>query len=149
MLQDASDLTGTTPQTQLRNPYEPRTGSASSMASIKFLERLLIEAADEALLELFNGSIMKTVYGHMEESYSLRREDMGERLGEFVKKWRELFGAGHETLEKTIARKLYAKAGWEFCEAPNLTLINYVEGAKKNLVGEGADQQIRIQVQNV
>ncbi len=110
------------------------------------MSSLLIESVDEALRNIFSPNTMKAVYFYLEENRQIRRDQLHDKLGEFVDSCKQIFGAGSQTLERAIAKKLYSKLGWEFWEVPNFGLLEYVEKAKQRLARESGKRVATLQL---
>jgi hypothetical protein len=66
----------------------------------------------------------------------IARNEIPDRLCDFLRLLDETFGKGSRTIGKVIARKLYAKLGWEFVEISSYGLEDYLEVARVR-VGKG------------
>jgi len=89
----------------------------------------LLDAVDYGLLA--PGKIVRaTIYGHIEESYQIRREEIPDHLDTFYKALQELLGKGAEVLRRLIVKNLYSRLDLEFTEHDNWTLVDYVHHAR-------------------
>ncbi|MGC8961940.1 MAG: hypothetical protein ACP5K1_05820, partial [Candidatus Bathyarchaeia archaeon] len=77
----------------------------------------LLEAVDEGLLAL-GSSVRGTIYRYIERRYSIRRDEIPSRPGEFAVALGDMLGAGAKVLLNFMARRLYAKLGLRFEERP-------------------------------
>ena len=91
---------------------------------------VLLEAVDEGLLAL-GESVRQAIYRHMDRRYSIRREDLPEKAGEFAEALRDMLGAASEVLLKYMARRLYAKLKLGYEEKPDWSFLDYVNHARK------------------
>jgi len=87
---------------------------------------------DEGLTVL-GESLKAAIYFHVGERGSVRREEIPERLQEFTRSLREIFGAGGAVIERLIAKQLYRKLELKFQERHGYGLVEYVEDAKARL----------------
>ncbi|MEM2865226.1 MAG: hypothetical protein QXR65_08200 [Candidatus Bathyarchaeia archaeon] len=94
----------------------------------------LLEAVDEGLLAL-GRSVRETMYRHMREHYSIGREELPDRPGEFAEALRDMLGAGAEVLLKFMARRFYAKLGLRYEEKSGWSFREYVSHAKSKVEG--------------
>jgi hypothetical protein len=77
----------------------------------KNIDRLLLESLDDVLDDLLGKQVRKAIYDHMERDYYIGREDIPERLGDFLLILERTFGKGGKTIERTIAKRLCTKLG--------------------------------------
>lgn len=94
--------------------------------------RALLEAV--GLLAL-GDSVRKAIYRHLEDRFSIRRDEIPGRLEEFAEGLRSMLGASADVLLKVTAKRLYAKLGLSFEEKPGWSFEDYVEEAKRNVEG--------------
>jgi hypothetical protein len=89
----------------------------------------LLDAVDYGLLA--PGEIVRaTIYGRIEESYQIRREEIPDHLDTFYKALQELLGKGAEVLRRLIVKNLYSRLDLEYTEHDNWTLVDYVHHAR-------------------
>lgn len=89
------------------------------------MQRSLVEAVDDGLLAL--GQIPReTVYHVIHTTHGVRREEIPEKLENFQKALREIFGTGTRVIERLIAKNLYKRLGLNFTEHKDWTLLDYV-----------------------
>ncbi|MEM3676838.1 MAG: hypothetical protein QW176_01675 [Candidatus Bathyarchaeia archaeon] len=93
------------------------------------LRKALLEAVDGGLLAL-GRSVREAVYRHMDKRYSVARDEIPDRPGEFAEALRDMLGAGAEVLLKFMARRFYAKLGLRYEEKPGWNFKEYVEYAR-------------------
>jgi hypothetical protein len=107
--------------------FEPGYGLAGS----RDVADHLVLAFDEALL--VPGEIVRTaIYGRIERSYQIRREEIPEKLETFHQALQDLLGAGGKVMEKLIAKSLYRRLKLSFTEHDGWTLVDYVNHAKRS-----------------
>lgn len=104
--------------------------------------QVLFEAVDEGLLVL-GESGRNAVYFHLQNLYSLKREDISGKPEAFVENLRKIFGMGAEIIEKAILRSLYCKLGLTYEEKKNHDFIMYVNDAK-NTAEQERRQEITV-----
>lgn len=63
----------------------------------------------------------------MERNCLIARNEIPNRLDDFFKLLDETFGKGSKTIGKVIAKRLYAKLGWEFVELSSYELPDYLK----------------------
>lgn len=101
----------------------------------KDFNELLLASIDEALLSM-GVSTRQSIYFHIENNFSLFRDEIPQNLERFQFALEKIFGLGSRFLEILIMKSLYAKL-----EKPlnmdireDLEFIKYVDTAKKNFV---------------
>jgi hypothetical protein len=100
------------------------------------VDALLVESMHEALTDLLGRRAREAIYDHLERNRLIARNEIPDRLCDFLRLLDETFGKGSRTIGKVIARKLYAKLGWEFVEISSYGLEDYLEVARVR-VGKG------------
>ncbi|MEM2123260.1 MAG: hypothetical protein QXE79_06450 [Candidatus Bathyarchaeia archaeon] len=100
--------------------------------SLEEFHSILLEAVDEGLLAL-GESVRQAIYRHMDKRYSIRREELPDKAGEFAIALRDMLGAGSEVLLRFMARRLYIKLKLGYEEKPGWGFLDYVNHAKKVL----------------
>lgn len=91
------------------------------------VDLLLLESMDEALTDLLGGRAREGVYDCLERNCLIARNEIPNRLDDFFKLLDETFGKGSKTIGKVIAKRLYAKLGWEFVELSSYELPDYLK----------------------
>jgi hypothetical protein len=104
---------------------------------------LLVECMDEALADLLGRRAREAIYDHLERNCLIARNEIPNRLGDFFRLLDETFGKGSKTIGKVIAKRLYAKLGWEFIEVSSYELKDYVTMVRDRLQRELPDQAKR------
>jgi len=102
----------------------------------KVFNEVLLEAVDEGLL-ILGESGRKAIYFHLQNSHSLKREDIPEKLEIFMNGLRKIFGLGAQAIERSIVRCLYSKLGLEFIERKDYDFLKYLDAAKNMSEKEG------------
>lgn len=108
----------------------------AKQSSTKSFQQILLEAIDEALASL--GENVKTsIYFHLEESFSVKRQDIPQKIDDFSDALERIFGPGARHLEILFIKRLHAKIGvtckwptheWPLCKwiVPEMTFQEYV-----------------------
>jgi hypothetical protein len=107
-------------------------------APMDAIDHLLVESMDEALTGLLGKRAREAVFEHLERNCLLTREEIPNRLADFFALMDETFGKGSKTIAKVIAKRLYAKLGWEYVEIPSYEFEDYVRVARDRLDREKA-----------
>jgi len=99
------------------------------------VSRVLLQAVDDGLS--VPGEIVRTaIYGRVEKSYGLKREDIPEKLEAFHRALEDLLGESAKVMEKLIARNLYKRLGLNFANHENWTLVDYANDIMKARMSE-------------
>jgi CheY-like chemotaxis protein len=93
---------------------------------------LLLESIDEALASL-GDSIKQTTHFHLEQSFSIRKEEIPHRIGAFAQALENIFGVGGDLVEIIILKKLYEKVGEVFTPSSpgKTTFLQYITAAER------------------
>ncbi len=105
---------------------ELSTASAAKLDCATSLDALILECIDETLADLLGRRAKEAVYDHLERNLFLARNEIPQRLDDFLSVLDETFGKGGKTIGKYIAKKLYAKLEWEFADIVSYGLVDYV-----------------------
>jgi hypothetical protein len=92
-------------------------------------ELLLLEAIDQALVDLLGRRAREAIYDHLERKCYMARDEVPQRLDEFCDILHVNFGKGGTTIERTIAKRFYSKLEKKFIDYPGYGLVDYVEKA--------------------
>jgi hypothetical protein len=94
---------------------------------------LILESIDETLGDLLGRRAREAVYDHLERNCFIARSEIPRCLDDFFSVLETTFGKGSKTIGKVIAKRIYAKLGWEFTEVPNLEFKDYLGMIKGRL----------------
>lgn len=75
--------------------------------------KLLLEAVDETLSSLGDSS-KRAIYFYLERNFSIKKQDIPDRIEEFTEAIEKLFGNGAKILEIQIMKHLYENLGRDF-----------------------------------
>jgi hypothetical protein len=97
-------------------------------------DKLLLEAVDEGLSSLGESS-KQAIYFHLEKTFSIKKQQIPEKIADFAQAIHRIFGLGANFLEILIIKRLYEKIGvvFELVDAEELALAKYVTVAKRTL----------------
>lgn len=98
----------------------------------KDFDKFFIEAVDEGLKSL-GESGRQMIFFHLENSYSIKKQDIPKKPEVFAAALEKIFGEGALILEKLIAESLYSKLGLDYEERSDGTFRNYVREARKQI----------------
>jgi len=91
---------------------------------------VLLEAVDEGLLVLGENS-RKAIYFHLQNMFSLKKEDIPDRPEALVEGLQKIFGTGAKAIEKWILKSLYKKLGAKCEEKKNSQFEDYLNDARE------------------
>lgn len=98
------------------------------------LNDLICSAIDDTIIEVLGRKVLDALYQVLETKYSVTREELPYRTETVYNILETTFGVfGAKTLGTCIARKLYAKLGFQFHDHDGYSLLDYVEAAKAKL----------------
>jgi hypothetical protein len=110
---------------------------ASSLQSLcnRNFRKLLLEAVDEGLSSLGDSS-KHAIYYYLEKAFNIPKQDVPDKIEEFVKAIEEIFGDGAKILEIRIMKNLYEKVGDDFEYFPErngLLFTKYVKAVNMHI----------------
>lgn len=100
-------------------------------------DELLLSAIDEALSSL-GESVKQSIYFHIENKFSVSRNDIPENLVQFQGGLEKIFGTGARFIEIMIMKNLHAKIGVPLMlgKRKQLEFIEYVDAAKQGFMNK-------------
>ena len=110
---------------------------------------ILLDSIDEALSSL-GQNVKVSVYFHLENKFSLRREDIPDRIEDFSNSLEQIFGQASRQLEILVIKHLHQKINLNYkwvgpnWLVPNLTFEKYIKLAR--LTVEGSDKTGAVEV---
>jgi len=100
-------------------------------------EKLLLEAIDEGLASLGESS-KEAIYFHLDKSFSIKKQEIPDKVEAFTGAIENIFGWGANFLEILIMEKLHEKVGhdlkWQ--EPKELKFTEYLTVAKQSFLGK-------------
>ena len=93
-------------------------------------EQLLLECIDEGLSVLGNEP-REALYQYLLTICSLPREEIPNRVADFVAGLRKSLGGASKVIERIILRKLFQKTGFSFRETIDTEFTEYVADARR------------------
>lgn len=95
-------------------------------------KELLLEAVDAALSPLGDSS-KHAVYFYLEKNFTVKKQDIPNKIEEFTNAIEEILGHGAKVLEIEIMKNLFAKIGSAFeyfPEKDDLLFVEYIDAAR-------------------
>jgi hypothetical protein len=101
----------------------------------KVFDKLLLEAVDEALASL-GDSAKQAIYFHLEDKFKIARNEIPQRVKDFVHGLEKIFGMGARFLEILIMKQLHERIGGplEWDESKELVLVEYVTATRRSFL---------------
>lgn len=95
--------------------------------------KLLLKVIDEELKQIFGEAATLMIYSHLRKNYSLKREEIPDKLEIFVKGLEEFLSSGAHVVEKMVLRKVYSSFGFQCLIKEGYSFTDYVSELKKNI----------------
>jgi hypothetical protein len=109
-------------------------GVRTLAAKSREFDKLLLSAIDEALNSL-GESVKQSIYFHIENKFSVTRNEIPENLVEFQGGLEKIFGTGARFIEILIMKNLHSKIGRSLkMESEQLEFVKYVDAAKEGFL---------------
>ena len=98
-------------------------------------DKLLLNAIDEALNSL-GESVKQSIYFHIENKFSVARNEIPENIEEFQGGLEKIFGTGARFIEIMIMKNLHSKIGLPLLmeKSGQLEFVEYVDVAKQGFL---------------
>jgi len=90
-------------------------------------KKLLLQTIDENLKHIFRETATHIIYQFLENNYSLRREEIPEKLETFMEGLQEFFRSGAHVIEQSILKELHANLGLKYKSREDYRFVDYVE----------------------
>ncbi len=91
---------------------------------------LLLEVIDDSL-SVLGDQPRQAVYQYLMTMHSIHREEIPDRLEEFMSGLEKALGGASSVIERLILRKLFQRIGSTFRETQNLEFRDYINDAKR------------------
>ena len=110
---------------------------------------ILIDSIDEALSSL-GQNVKVSIYFHLENKFSVPKEDIPDRIEDFSNALEQIFGQASKQLEILIIKHLHQKINLNYkwtgpnWLVPNLTFEKYVKLARLSVESSGKTGNIEV-----
>jgi hypothetical protein len=110
---------------------------------------ILLDSIDEALSSL-GQNVKLSIYFHLENKFSVPKEDIPDRIEDFSNALEQIFGLASKQLEILIIKHLHQKINLNYKWAgpnwlvPNLTFEKYVKLARLSVESSGKTGNIEV-----
>jgi len=105
-------------------------------------KKLLLQTIDENLKQIFHETATHIIYQFLENNYSLKREEIPEKLETFMEGLHEFFRSGAHMIEQSILKELHTNLGLKYKSREDYRFIDYIDDL------ENAYQAIRNPTKN-
>jgi len=95
--------------------------------------KLLLKIIDEELKQIFGESATLIIYNYLETNYSLKREEIPEKIEVFTRGLEEFLGSGAQVVQKITLRKLSLYSGVQCQVKEGYSFADYVTEIKNKL----------------
>ena len=93
----------------------------------------VLESMDEAIRSLLSQDVLDAFRSNLRDKRSINSEEIPDQLPTVSIVLRKYFGPSAQTIENTIAQRLYSKYGLEFQRNGDYHLTDYVENARNKV----------------
>ena len=97
------------------------------------LDKSLIRSVDEVLKEIFGEAGAKIIYAYLWDNYSLRQEEIPEKLKDFEKGLKKLLSSGAWVTERMVLKNLYTGFGLEYRNETDHSFLERIAKLKEQL----------------
>lgn len=121
--------------TTLQEEAKSMTSPISESQRSHDFKELLLEAVDAALSPLGDSS-KQAIYFYLEKNFTVKKQDIPNKIEEFTNAIEEIFGYGAKILEVEIMKHLYVKIGSTFeyfPEKDDLLFVEYINAARMHV----------------
>lgn len=97
------------------------------------LDERLLKVIDAELKQIFGEVATSIIYNHLEKNYSLKREEIPEKLEVFARGLEEFLSSGAQVVERIILKKIYSSFGFQCQVKKGYQFVDYITELKKNI----------------
>jgi len=90
-------------------------------------KKFLLQTIDENLKQIFRETATHIIYQFLENNYSLKREEIPEKLETFMEGLRGFFRSGAHMIEQSILEELHVKLGLKYRGREDYRFMDYVD----------------------
>ena len=90
-------------------------------------KKLLLRTIDENLKQIFRETATHIIYQFLENNYSLKREEIPEKLETFMEGLQEFFRSGAHMIEQSILKELHVKLGLKYIVREGYRFMEYID----------------------
>jgi len=89
--------------------------------------KLLLQTIDENLKQIFRETATHIIYQFLENNYSLKREEIPEKLETFMEGLHDFFRSGVHVIEQSILVELHVKLGLKYKSREGYRFMDYID----------------------
>jgi len=89
--------------------------------------KLLLQTIDENLKQIFRETATHIIYQFLENNYSLKREEIPEKLETFMEGLHNFFRSGAYMIEQSILEELHVKLGLKYKSREGYRFMDYID----------------------
>lgn len=102
--------------------------------TLRDFNRVLVAVIEDTVSALLGHSVLEALHEHLENHHSISKDALPAHLKTLHEVLQRAIGfAASTTVERAVARALYVRLRIRFRSSSNLTLLEYVDEAKRNL----------------
>ena len=90
-------------------------------------KKLLLQIIDENLKQIFRETATHIIYKFLEKNYSLKREEIPEKLETFMEGLQDFFRSGAHMIEQSILEELHMKLGLKYKSRKDYRFMDYID----------------------
>ena len=88
---------------------------------------LLLDSIDEGLKEIFGGTATEIIYDYLKDKYSLKREEISEKLEVFIEGLEAFFSSSAAcVVKKNVLKNFYSTFGLQYQNEEGHSFIDHV-----------------------
>jgi len=112
----------------MKAKYKMQHGDYSvSVDAKEEFKKILLQTIDENLKQIFQETATHIIYQFLENNYSLKREEIPEKLETFMEGLQEFFRSGAHVIEQSILKELYSNLGLEYKSREGCRFLDYID----------------------
>jgi len=92
----------------------------------KKFDKILLDVVDQGIRDILGETAVQFIYNYLERSFSLRRDDIPEKLEIFAEGLEEMLGSGAKVVEKFVLRNIYFHFGVNYQEREGYRFSDYI-----------------------
>lgn len=90
-------------------------------------KKLLLQTIDDNLKQIFRETATHIIYQFLENNYSLKREEIPEKLETFMEGLHEFFRSGSHMIGQSILEELHVKLGLKYKGRKDYSFMDYID----------------------
>jgi len=90
-------------------------------------KRFLLQTIDENMKQIFRETATSIIYQFLESNYSLKREEIPEKLETFTEGLHDFFRSGAQMIERSILKELHANLGLKYKSREGYRFVDYID----------------------